>query len=145
MKGHSWNLSEMVQKIQEDVKKLVKGFSEGDIAAYAMGQWVPRADILETAEEVRILIDLPGISPEEVDVTLTGNELKIHGEKSRREEEEFRFHLAERRHGAFSRTFPLPASVDPQAVAATVRDGLLTIAFPKKPESRAREIKVEVK
>ncbi|MHC4601524.1 MAG: Hsp20/alpha crystallin family protein [Planctomycetota bacterium] len=144
MKDLRWNLSEMVQKIQEDVKKLVKGFSEGDIAAYAMGQWIPRADVLETPDEVRILVDLPGIAPSDVDVTLTGNELKVHGEKSKQEEEDFRFHLNERRHGAFSRTFPLPASVDPQHVAATVRDGLLTITFPKKPESRAREIKVEV-
>ncbi|MHC4778819.1 MAG: Hsp20/alpha crystallin family protein [Planctomycetota bacterium] len=145
MKENRWHLSEVVQKIQEDVKKLVKGFSDGDIAAYAMGMWVPNADIVETAQEIKVLVDLPGISADAVDVTLAGSELKVHGRHAEEDMEGVKVHLAERRRGAFSRTFSLPASVDPKQVDATVKDGLLEVTFPKKPESQPNEIKVEVK
>jgi len=146
MKEQRWHLTEIVQKIQEDMKKLVKGFSDGDIAAYAMGMWVPAADVVETAEEVHVIVELPGVAAEAVDVSLTGNELKVHGTPpGRGDQESGRFHLAERRHGPFSRTFVLPATVDPQQVRAKVNGGLLEITFDKKPESRAQQIKVEVK
>ena len=146
MKDIRWNLSEIAQKIQDDVKKLVKGFSDGDVAAYAMGMWVPMADIVENSEEVHILVDLPGISAQEVEVTLTGTELKVHGSSPEKGElESAKFHLAERRHGPFSRTFSITASVDPKQVSAKVHDGLLEVVFPKKPESKAQQIKVEVK
>ncbi|MCU0723190.1 MAG: Hsp20/alpha crystallin family protein, partial [Planctomycetes bacterium] len=100
------NIGEIVQKIQEDVKRLVKGFSDMDVAAYAMGQWVPAADVLEGRAEFRILVDLPGVAPDKVEVTLQNDQVKVSGEKtSGGDGEGFKAHLSERRTGAFNRTF----------------------------------------
>jgi len=146
MKELRINLSEMAHKIQEDVKNLVKGFSEMDIAAYAMGRWIPQADVFEGKEEIRILIDLPGLAPGRVEVSLTGNQLKVAGEKPALETSEgFRPMQTERRAGSFSRTFILHVMVDPDRVSASLKDGMLDIHLPKRPESVEREIKVEVK
>lgn len=146
MKQVRINVSEMLHKIQEDVKRLVKGFSDVDIAAYAMGQWVPKADVLAGPAELRILVDLPGIAPDAVDVSVTGGILKVSGEKpSGFSGAELKAVSAERRAGRFSRSFELPAAVQTDAVHATMRDGLLQISLPKKADSMEREIKVEVR
>ncbi|MHC4780957.1 MAG: Hsp20/alpha crystallin family protein [Planctomycetota bacterium] len=146
MKEIRINLSEMAQKIHDDVKNLVKGFSDMDLAAYAMGQWVPRADLFKGKTEIRLFLDLPGIESGSVDVSLTGNELKVSGNKDLPVDVEgFQSRLAERRCGAFSRTFPLPAAVDPESVSASLRNGRLDIVLAKKADSVEREIKVDVK
>jgi HSP20 family protein len=135
----------MVHKIQEDVKRLVKGFSEGDLAAYAMGQWVPQADILEGGSDIRILVDLPGCTLGNVDVSLTGDQVKVHGEKpSGAAAEGATVLLSERRTGSFARTFSLPASADREKLTAVLRDGLLEISCPKKAESMEREVKIQI-
>jgi HSP20 family protein len=139
------HIGDMVHKIQEDVKRLVKGFSEGDLAAYAMGQWVPQADILEGRSDVRILVDLAGVPSGNVEVSLTGDQVKVRGEKpSGGAAEGVTVHLAERRTGSFSRTFSLPASADREKLTAVMRDGLLEISCPKKPESMEREVKIQI-
>ncbi|MHC5036935.1 MAG: Hsp20/alpha crystallin family protein [Planctomycetota bacterium] len=146
MKDMPINLSEMIHKIQDDVKRLVKGFSDIDLAAYAMGHWVPHADMVEGKGEVRVLVDLPGISVEGVDVTLMGSELKIEGEKPARiDVEGYAPLLAERRTGRFSRKFALPFTVDPYGVSASMQNGLLEIRLPKVSASAEQEVKVEVK
>jgi HSP20 family protein len=139
------HIGEIVQKIQEDVKKLVKGFSDMDVAAYAMGQWVPQADVLEGRSDFKILVDLPGVPSDKVEVTLQGDQVKISGEKaSGGETEGYKAHLSERRSGTFSRTLTLPASADREKLSAKMRDGLLELVCPKKAESMEREVKIVI-
>ncbi len=116
-------------------------FSNG--ADLATG-WIPATDIVETADGLRLVVELPGIRPEEVKITLENYALTIKGEKKQMVEENSRVHRFERSYGSFERTFTLPNTLDPDRVAATFEHGVLTITLPKAEKARAREIQVKV-
>ena len=108
------------------------------------GAWIPPVDILETAEgEVVVKAELPDLKREDIKITFENNILTIEGErKSEPTKEADRYHRVERSYGAFRRSFTLPASVDAAKVQATYRDGVLTVALPRREETRPRQIQV---
>ena len=98
----------------------------------------------ETANEVTVQAELPGVDPKDLDITVTGERLTISGEK--REESERKdknFHQREIRSGSFSRTIQLPAGADPQQVSAEHKNGTLTIRIKKTEQAAARKINVK--
>ena len=100
-------------------------------------------DVIETDGELSIKVELPGLEPENVDVSLAGDVLTIQGQKQEeRNEETSRYHLTERRYGSFQRSIPLPTPVEPESVAAEMRNGLLTITLKKSEATRPRKISV---
>jgi HSP20 family protein len=108
--------------------------------------WAPRVDLSETEKEVMVKADLPGVAPEDVEVTFADGVLKLRGEKKEEKEEEGKgFHKVERFTGAFYRELPLPTCIDPDKIIATAEKGVLTITAPKKPEAMDRKIKIKVK
>jgi len=109
-------------------------------------EWLPALDVSETDEAVRVVAELPGVDPKEVDISLAGDMLTIRGEKrSETEEKRQDYHRIERRHGSFSRAVRLPAPVEADKVEATFKDGVLTINLPKREEAQTRKVKVEIK
>jgi HSP20 family protein len=104
------------------------------------GAWNPPADVYETAEGFVVLMDLPGLSADDVEIHVDGERLVIHGERrpadtSRPES----FHRVERSYGVFTRIFQLTAEVDPDRVTAQFRDGLLRLELPRqKPRALGR-------
>lgn len=114
------------------------GLRSGDCA------WVPRADVLETDNEVLVLMEIPGVNPELVDVTLAGNMLTVRGEKPPAPRDDRTVcHAAERSAGKFCRAFPLPVPVNADEVSADAKDGVLSIRMFKSERSRARQIRVQ--
>lgn len=106
----------------------------------------PEADVVETREEIRVMVELPGLRSEEVEVSLENNVLTISGEKreQRREgEAEQRWHLVERRYGRFSRSFVLPRDVEPDRIQASFENGVLMVTIPKSEKVRPRRIEVQ--
>jgi HSP20 family protein len=107
------------------------------------GDWTPPMDISETPEEYTVVAEVPGIEPEEIDVTLEDHVLHIRGEKRpQRDVNEQGYYRLERRYGPFERAVRIPANIDGDRIAATAREGLLRIALPKLPEARPRRIAV---
>jgi HSP20 family protein len=107
----------------------------------------PHADVLETMEEIRVSLELPGLRPEEVDVSLENNILTISGEKHREHQEtdhEHRWHLSERRYGRFHRSFVLPRDVDQEQIRASFENGVLNVTVPKSERARPRRIQIQV-
>jgi len=96
----------------------------------------PSQDITETEAEIRVTAELPGIDESEIDISLSGNRLSIKGEKRAEHEEKGRnYHRIERSCGRFNRTVLLPQGVvDADKVAATYKNGVLTITLPKLSE-----------
>jgi len=96
----------------------------------------PSLDITETEAEIRVTAELPGIDESEIDISLSGNRLSIKGEKRAEHEEKGRnYHRIERSCGRFNRTVLLPQGVvDADKVAATYKNGVLTITLPKLSE-----------
>jgi HSP20 family protein len=106
---------------------------------------MPAADVVETDKAVEIHLDLPGVSPELIDVKLEGNQLTITAErKHEKVTDEKGFLRRERSFGHFSRSFTLPTTLDGTKPEATYRHGVLTVTLPKREEVQPRSLKVKV-
>jgi len=108
------------------------------------GRWAPALDISESDTTVIVRAEIPGVDPKDLDITVTGDRLTIAGEKKETVEKKDRdvFHC-ESRYGSFSRTVPLPATVDQQAVNAEYTHGVLTVTLKKTPAAAAKKIMVK--
>lgn len=116
-------------------------FGRGD----GTSSWSPAVDVREIGNELRLDIELPGISPEEVEVTAENGTLTIRGEKraERKEgDEKSRYHVVERSYGAFSRSFQLPAGLDDSRIEATCENGILSIHIPRTALPQPRRIEI---
>ena len=103
----------------------------------------PQLDMVGSDNDVTIRAEVPGVRPEDVKIEVTGNLLKLSGEKSEQKEEQGRDYVCcERQFGAFSRVIQLPTSVDPNKVDATYKDGVLTVKLNKHAEAKPRRITV---
>ena len=111
----------------------------------AGGPWLPTVDLVETADGVLVLVNLPGVDPDSIDLQVVGNMLTINGETPKCEAgEEQTIHLSERGAGSFSRSLPMPVSVNPESVSAEVKQGVLTIWLSKAEHLKPRKITVNV-
>jgi HSP20 family protein len=106
--------------------------------------WTPTCDVKEDKEHLTITLDLPGVKPEDVKLSLEGPVLTIRGERRQvSEQNDERWHRYERTYGSFERSFTLPSTVDADRIQATAEHGVLTITLPKIERARPREIPVK--
>jgi HSP20 family protein len=116
---------------------------EGWVATRGAGTLA--VDMYETADNVIVKTALPGVSPEDVDVSVVGDVLTIRGEcKAEEEVQEGNYLLRERRYGAFSRALRLPNDVVADEATADYKDGVLTLTLPKSAETQPKRIEVKV-
>ena len=110
------------------------------------GSWVPPVDVFQNGDQELVLkAELPDMTREDIDVTLDNGTLTVRGEKKLSSDvKEEQFHRIERRYGAFSRSFSLPQTVDPNKVSADYKQGVLTVRLPLREEAKPRSIKVDV-
>ena len=106
--------------------------------------WAPAIDVAEDEREVTVRAEVPGMAPEDIEVTVSGGQLILAGEKKESvEHREKDFHQAESRYGAFRRSVPLPEAVDPERVRAEYANGVLTVSLPKGELPSAKKITVK--
>lgn len=109
------------------------------------GGWTPPMDVTETADEVRVTMDVPGLAPEDIEITLERGNLRIRGErKSEAEDADVRSRRRERRFGWFERVLHVGRAVDPDGVQASVKNGVLRITLRKSEETKPRRVDVRV-
>ena len=112
----------------------------------AAATWVPAVDVLEEADGIRIMAEVPGVKPEDVKISVEGNVLTIQGTKEQvAEEQTERVHRYERTYGVFERTFTLPVTVDAEHIKASYDKGVLTVTLPKVEKAKPRQIQVEAR
>jgi HSP20 family protein len=100
-------------------------------------------DVYENDDALVVKAALPGVRPDEVDISVTGDVLTVKGEtKSEEETKEDNYHRRELRYGAFSRSIPLPTQVNHDKAEATFENGILTITLPKAEEVKPKSIKI---
>lgn len=108
--------------------------------------FVPSFEVRENDKEFLFIADLPGVKTDDLDIELVGNRLEISGKReNERREEEGTLHTYERVYGSFMRAFVLPENADVDKIDSSLKDGVLTIAVPKKPGSGQQAKKIEVK
>lgn len=114
--------------------------------ATAVGVFGPSTDVSETEDSVEVAVELPGMSEEDIDISLSGDSMTIRGEKKVEHENRRKgVYMAERAYGAFYRTIPLPPGVDSDKAEAKFKRGVLTVTLPKSPEAQAKVKRIPVK
>jgi HSP20 family protein len=140
-----WNPLRNLVEIQGEVSQLLDSFARRPGTTQGR-MWLPAVDMHETADNLVLKMELPGVREKDVTVSITGDLLSVKGE--RRWEDEGGDHKllhVERVYGPFERLIQLPMAVQADKVKATYRDGVLEITLPKADDLKPREIKIDVR
>lgn len=105
--------------------------------------WTPAADVCETDDRFVVVVELPGVAREDVDVSATHDSLTIRGQRSGPGCEPAQYVRVERGHGHFARQFSFATPLDVTGVSADFLDGVLTVTLPKVAHARSRRVDVE--
>lgn len=109
----------------------------------ATRSWLPPVDIQETEEGFRLMAELPGLTREDINITLENNVLRLTGErKFEKDVKKESYHRVERSYGSFARSFVLPQQVSSDKVQAAFENGVLTITVPKAEQAKPRKIEI---
>jgi HSP20 family protein len=139
----------VVSQLQNEINRVFGNLNDGESSS-ATAEWMPAVDIREFTDRFQLLMDLPGVDPKEVEITLDNGVLTVAGD--RREEKEAQGNgqpgepqqqRTERRLGRFYRRFILPDTVDAENVNAVGRNGVLEILIPKHARAQPRRISVK--
>jgi HSP20 family protein len=115
-----------------------------DTFARTGGSFTPAVDIKENDKEIRLELELPGMRPEDVEITAENGVLSVRGEKQeeRKEGEDNRYQVIERTYGTFLRTFQLPQGVDADQIKAEFNNGVLSLHIPKAALPQPKRIEI---
>ena len=113
----------------------------------AAGAYIlPAVDMYQTADEVVLKATLPGLKPEDIQISVTGEALTLRGEfKAREEKKEATYHVREQRQGAFERVLMLPTEVQTDKARADFENGILTITLPKAEAVKPKLIAIQAR
>jgi HSP20 family protein len=143
MRQDPWSV---VPRLQEEINRLFGNARENDSSS-AVANWIPAVDIHEYADRFELYVDLPGIEPGTVELTLDGGVLTLSGNRleqaANRRGEEPQSRRIERGHGQFHRRFVLPDTADGDRVNASGKNGVLTVTIPKQAKAMPRRIQIE--
>jgi HSP20 family protein len=142
---YRWNPMYEMTKAQRQLSAFLDEMLHQEPRAHnGHATWTPAVDVSETPEGYDFTVELPGVRPEAVEIEVKDNTLTIKGERSNVSlKEGARLHHQERPVGRFARVFRLSKPVDANSVAATYRDGLLSVSVPLQAEAKPRKIPVQ--
>jgi len=119
-------------------KPKTSGFAEEE-------EWQPPVDMAETESDFIVSVEIPGVDPKDIDVSLSEGSLFIKGEKKpEAEEREEDYHLVEGNYGSFMRSIRLPVEIQTDKISASYKNGVLTVILPKSEGIQKRGIKIKV-
>ena len=134
-----------LRTLQEEVNRLfstnlTRGFGEEGIGR---GAWNPSIDIYENKDQIVLEAELPGMNPDDVELTVENNVITLRGERQfEKKDDADNYHRVERSYGSFTRSFTLPQTVSAEGANAEYKNGVLRVTLPKREETKARRIQV---
>jgi HSP20 family protein len=132
-----------LQRLNRILDEAFSGLAFPEQGNVITSTWFAPTDVSEDQNTLRITMELPGVDPNDVRLSLENNILTIRGEKKQQNEENNeRVHRFERTYGMFERTFALPNTVDAEKIDAQYENGVLTVSIPKAERAKPREIRV---
>lgn len=135
--------SSALAPLQREMNRVFEQLGDG-WNAFSEFRLAPPMDLIESKDGLELRVELPGLSAKDVKITVDDDSLTVSGERgSEIERGDRNLKIIERASGAFTRTIYLPASVDRDRIAAELKDGLLTIVAPKRPDAEARSIEIK--
>ena len=140
-----WEPSESLATLQREVNRLLESFFDGSPLRFGESITAPAVEVSDTKDTVVVKAQVPGVSKEQIQVTVSEGMITIKGERKEEEKKEEKNYLhREFRYGAFTRTVPLPAGVQAEKATAQLKDGMLEVTIPKSAEARVKEIPISV-
>jgi HSP20 family protein len=135
------DLTELQEGMDQMFDALRKRFSGGEQPVAA--SWTPPCDVYEDEGQIVVMMELPGIKMEDINLEVTADALTVHGERSWEAGENREWLRVERPYGKFSRSFSISVPVQVQDVKATYKDGVLTVTLPKSETVKPKKIDVQ--
>jgi HSP20 family protein len=147
-----WEPAREISSLQQEMNRLFNTFFEPAASTGGTGRgtagarrWVPAMDLVETDDHFVLRADLPGMTHDDIELSLDDNVLTISGERMAEHEEQGEgFFRLERASGAFSRSLTLPDGVDGDAISATFDKGVLEVRIPKPQQRKPRKLQIQV-
>lgn len=145
-----WDPAREMTALQGEMNRLFSSFFDTPTmrrgaAASASRRWIPAIDLVDVGGQVVLTADLPGMSESDVRVEIDRNVLTIAGERTTSVADEHAgYYRLERASGAFSRSLALPEGVDPGAITASFKDGVLEVRIPKPVQAEPRRVQIAV-
>ena len=141
-----WDPFNEMLSLREAMNQLLEdSFVSPNTTRRGQGGFVPALDVSETEDGYLVEAALPGMKPEDLQITVENNVLTIKGELRQESEDKKRnYHRVERRYGSFQRTVALPTTVKADAIQASLNNGILRLDIPKAEEVKPRRINVNV-
>lgn len=141
--GHNpWSL---MPRLQDEINRLFGTMTQSEGSSSATATWVPAVDIREYADRFELFVDVPGVDPKNVELTLDNDVLTLSGERSQEQSDnksELQYQRNERGVGQFYRRFVLPDTVDNDKVQATGKNGVLRVTIAKRAKAMPRRIQI---
>ncbi len=132
-----------LRNMEETMNRLWRGF--GTTAPETAENWNIAIDVVQKPEEIVVNASLPGVKPEDIDLTIEDNVLTLKAERqAEHKEEDSRYLIQERSYGSYYRALRLPDTVDLNKVKSHYENGVLSISLPKAEEKKPKQIKVNV-
>jgi len=137
----------LIDDMQREFDAVLGRFFGNDALPAQEGErfaWTPHVDVSETDKALVVKADLPGVAPEDLEVTIANGLLTLRGERhDEKKEEKENFRRSERFVGRFARTIPLPEGYDAERIAAQASKGVVTVTIPRKAGAQPRKISVK--
>ena len=134
-----------LNRIQNEINRLFEQISEVEPGRATTGSWMPNVDLYESGNDLVAKLELPGVDPGSVKLSVNGNNLIVQGDKPRIDAPPgAKFHCLERGSGTFRRVIRLGVPINTHKAKTEYRDGLLIVAFPKVPNRRGEEVAIPI-
>lgn len=136
-----WDPFSELGPFREDLGRLFDRYS----SLIGMRGWQPAVDLLEDEDAFILKAEIPGVEPEDMDITVTDEGVTLRGSVGQEEEKRTEGYIrSERRYGEFTRMVTLPGEIKPNDVRATFKNGIVTIILPKAAPGQSRGVKVKI-
>ena len=130
--------------MRREMDRIWDRFSKEVSSSKSEQHWNPSLNLAETKDSLVAELEVPGINPKDINITVTGEMLTVTGEKKQEASREGKsYHLVERVYGKFNRSIRLPATVDPDRVEARYKDGILLMTMAKTESAKSKRIEVK--
>ncbi len=143
VRQNPWSL---MPRLQDEINRLFGSMGENNDSSSATAAWVPPVDIHEYGDRFEFYVDLPGVDPSKVELTLEGGVLTLSGQRPDEiaddRSHDIQYRRNERSHGHFYRRFVLPDTADSQGVNASGKNGVLTVTIAKHAKAMPRRIQI---
>jgi len=133
-----------LERMRREMERIWDRFSSELPPSTLERHWNPSLDLLETEDSLAAEVEVPGINPDDINISVTADLLTVTGEKKQEPgAQEKNYHVMERAYGRFSRSIALPIAVNPDRVEARYKDGILRIIMGKSEAGKSKRIEVK--